>query len=466
MSDDSQDYHNGNDLIKRFEQMIQNNESYYFDVEQFEAIIDEYQSTLSYQKAIKALEYAYTLFPDNTSLILKEVQLLAGIGQLSKALSRLKVLEKFEPNNDEMLLTMAAVYSQLREHVKAIQYYQRALECCNEEEIDDIYLEVALEYENLERYDKAIDILKKAIRRSPENETLLYELAFCFDLAGLPAVCATFFQQFIDEHPYSFAAWYNMGNALQKLDKAEDAIEAYDYCLAIQHDFAPAYYNKAHALFKLERYQDALDVLEESYTIEPPQAPIYCHVGECFEKLGDYDKAMFYYNKSIQSDEYWADAYLGIGVVMDLQEKHMESLPFLDKAIALEPKNPDYALYKIEVLIKLKFFAEAQEIGEKLVKEFADNPDTWISLADVHYRSGDAQRALEIINEASLIHLGNSDVGYRRVVYLFETGHQVPAEELLQFLMSQDRQPLEDLEEYFPQILQLPLYITLKNENQ
>jgi tetratricopeptide (TPR) repeat protein len=176
MSEDPSDYHNTGDLISRFEQMIQQNESYYFDVEQLEAIIDGYQANLSYQKAIKALEYAYSLFPDNTALIIKEVQLLSGIGQLSKALSRLKVLEKFEPNNEEMLLTMAAVYSQLREHNKAIQYYKRALQICSEEEIDDVYLEIALEYENLEQYEKAIDTLKKGIERSPENETLLTRL--------------------------------------------------------------------------------------------------------------------------------------------------------------------------------------------------------------------------------------------------------------------------------------------------
>ena len=62
MSEDPSDYHNTGDLISRFEQMIQQNESYYFDVEQLEAIIDGYQANLSYQKAIKALEYAYSLF--------------------------------------------------------------------------------------------------------------------------------------------------------------------------------------------------------------------------------------------------------------------------------------------------------------------------------------------------------------------------------------------------------------------
>jgi tetratricopeptide (TPR) repeat protein len=464
MSEDPSDYHNTGDLISRFEQMIQQNESYYFDVEQLEAIIDGYQANLSYQKAIKALEYAYSLFPDNTALIIKEVQLLSGIGQLSKALSRLKVLEKFEPNNEEMLLTMAAVYSQLREHNKAIQYYKRALQICSEEEIDDVYLEIALEYENLEQYEKAIDTLKKGIERSPENETLLYEIAFCFELAGLPAVCAMYFQQFIDEHPYSFAAWYNLGNAFQKLDKSEDSIEAYDYCLAIQSDFAPAYYNKAHALFKLEKYAEALEVLEESYVHEPPQAPIFCHVGECFEKLNDYDKALFYYHKSIETDEYWADAYLGIGVVMDLQGKLAEAIPFLDKAIDLESKNPDYAIYKMEVLVKMEKFTEAISLGEKLVKEFPENEETWMALADAFFKFGNNEKALETMLDATLVHLSNPDIGFRRAVYLIELGKIQDAQELLHYLMQNESSQLSELEEYYPKVLQLPFYIQLKSD--
>jgi tetratricopeptide (TPR) repeat protein len=283
-------------------------------------------------------------------------------------------------------------------------------------------------------------------------------------MAGLPAVCAIYFQQFIDEHPYSFAAWYNLGNAFQKLDRSEESIEAYDYCLAIQSDFAPAYYNKAHALFKLEKYSEALEVLEESYVHEPPQAPIFCHVGECFEKLNDYDKALFYYHKSIETDEYWADAYLGIGVVMDLQGKLAEALPFLDKAIDLESKNPDYAIYKMEVLVKMEKFEESISLGEKLVKEFPENEETWMALADAFFKHGNSEKALEIMLEATLVHLSNPDIGYRRAVYLVELGKIQDAQELLHYLMQNESAQLSELEEYYPKILQLPFYIQLKSD--
>jgi tetratricopeptide (TPR) repeat protein len=178
----------------------------------------------------------------------------------------------------------------------------------------------------------------------------------------------------------------------------------------------------------------------------------------------DYDKALFYYHKSIETDEYWADAYLGIGVVMDLQGKLAEAIPFLDKAIDLESKNPDYAIYKMEVLVKMEKFEESISLGEKLVKEFPENEETWMALADAFFKNGNNEKALEIMLEATLVHLSNPDVGYRRAVYLVELGKIQDAQELLHYLMQNESAQLSELEEYYPKILQLPFYIQLKSD--
>ncbi|MEZ4799105.1 MAG: tetratricopeptide repeat protein [Flavobacteriales bacterium] len=90
-------------------------------------------------------------------------------------------------------------------------------------------------------------------------------MAYCFDTADRTAECTEYYLAFIEKHPYSFPAWYNLGNAYQKLDQLEEALDAYDYCLAIQNDFAPAYYNKAHALFKMDKFAEAISTFEESY---------------------------------------------------------------------------------------------------------------------------------------------------------------------------------------------------------
>jgi tetratricopeptide (TPR) repeat protein len=464
MSEDQNHHNDTRKLIDRYEMMVANDEAYYFDVDQFEEIIDFYWDQNKVQQAIQAVGYAYSLFPENTDIMLKESQLLAGIGQLTKALSRLKLLEKRDSANQDVLLTMGSIYSQLREHKKAIDYFKKALELAGEEFEDEIFLEIALEYENMDRFDKAIETLEEALRRQPENETLLYELAYCFDVMDRTAESIEYYKSFIDRFPFSFPAWYNLGNAQQKLELLDEALEAYEYCLAIQPDFVPAYYNKAHALFKLERYQEAIQTFEDTYTYEHPQAPVYCHIGECFEKLGELDKALFYYRKSIQTDEFYADSYLGIGVAMDLQGQTAEGIPFIERAVELEPDNPDYQLFLVEMLLKLKKVSEAEAITEMLVTRFPENEDVWMDHADVFFVKGEPKAALDIIDEGWNRNPQSSELGYRKVVYLLATGLKAEAEDLLLRLFRNDPEGLEEVESYYPEISSNLLYLELKRQ--
>lgn len=461
MNEDNRDQQHAEELVNRYEEMLAKNESWYFDIDQFEEIVDFYCDGVKFSQALKAIEYAYTLFPENADLMLREAQILAGIGHLSRSLSRLKALEKMEPRNEEVLLTMASIYSQLREHNKAISLYRKALELGGQEYEDEIRLEIALEFENMDRFDKAIETLQEALGRNPENESLLYELAYCYEATDRYEECIRYYQAFIDRHPFSFPAWYNLGNAWQKMDRLREAVEAYDYCLAIQTDFSPAYYNKAHALFKLEQYREAIQVLEESYACEPPQAPVYCHLGECFERLNELDKALFYYRKSIASDESYADAYLGIGMVKDLQGETGESIAFIEKAISLEPENPDYSLFLIEVLKKSGETGRAKTIALGLTERFSENEDVWMDYADLFFSAGEMDQALDVLKEAWQKIPNSNPIGYRRVACLLASGKTAEGEELMSRLAGSDPAGLDELAEYYPPVRQNMLFVEL-----
>lgn len=465
MSDEYRDQHHAVDLVQRYEQMLANNASWYFDIEQFEEIVDYYLENNKFQRALRVIEYAYSLFPENTTLMLRESQILSGTGNLTAALRKLKVLVEIEPS-EEVYMTMASIYSQQREHNTAVTLLKKALALGSPEYADEIYLEIAMEYENMERYDKAQEVLQEAIRKKPENEVLLYELAYVFDMSDKTAESIEYYNAFIEKYPFSFPAWYNLANAYQKAASYENALDAYDYCLAIQEDFTPAYYNKAHTLFKLDRFQEAVQVFEETYAFEPPQAPVYCHIGECFEKMQEYDKALFYYRKSIQTDEYYADAYLGIGITLDLQEKTIEGLRHIERAIELEPDNPDYFMFQTELLKKLGRLDEAETVMETVVARFQDNEDAWLDYSDVFFMKGDCVKALETLETGWQKCPQSNEIGYRKVAYLMHAGKKNEAEELLSRLAATAPAGLKDLAEYYPEIKSNLLFaeLSLKND--
>jgi tetratricopeptide (TPR) repeat protein len=207
------------------------------------------------------------------------------------------------------------------------------------EDRDEIYLDLAMEYENANNFRNAVAILKEAISYNPHNEGAIYEIAFCYDQLGEYENAINCYSDFIDENPYSFTAWYNLGNAYSKLENFEKAIWAYEYCIVINEEFGPVFFNLGSAFLSQERYADAIECFEKCTILDGEDPMALCYMGEAYEQLNDLVKARELYSKSVELAPLLPDAWLGLGIISDLEGKTEESLVFLHKAANLDPEN-------------------------------------------------------------------------------------------------------------------------------
>ena len=83
----------------------------------------------------------------------------------------LKKLLEIEPMNEEVLITLGAVYSQMSEHKLSIDCFKRALVFADKEAKREIRIDIALEYENMGAWQKAIRNLHEALEEDTLNET-------------------------------------------------------------------------------------------------------------------------------------------------------------------------------------------------------------------------------------------------------------------------------------------------------
>jgi tetratricopeptide (TPR) repeat protein len=446
-------------ILNRFEQMLKENKSFYFDVEELEDLAFYYSDHFQFNKALQVIEHAKSLFPHHLGLLIREGEIYTGMGQLHKALIVLKKAESWEEEKLDWLMAISVVYSQLHEHDKAILYLEQAIDMADGDNYDDISLELALEYQNANKVDRAISLLKKVIMHRPDSETLLYELAYCYESTDRMAEGMTFFALLVDERPFSFPAWYCLGNLQQHLEQFEDSIESYEFSIAIMPDFAPALINKAQAQFKSKQYAAAIVTLESTFHLEPPDATTYCHLGECYEKLEEVEKAQELYKKAIQLDDRCADAYLGMAVVMDFKEQHVEALAFARIAFEFDPNNDEYALVYMRLLSKLNLYEDAIEIAESLVQQHATDEESWAGYADIHLRMHKFQEALKVI-EAGLIWIpGSKMLSARKVVALYYNKQLLQAEDWLDATYeASDEVEYEELAVLFPLISQWTAY--------
>lgn len=110
MTEEFLPYYN-EELIKRFEEMVKNNETTFFDVDQFESIIDYYLDRQEINMLNTAIGYALAQHPGNSVMELKHAKLMILQGKNKRALKLLDGLEEIEPANTEIFYTKASLFS-------------------------------------------------------------------------------------------------------------------------------------------------------------------------------------------------------------------------------------------------------------------------------------------------------------------------------------------------------------------
>ncbi|MBU2019314.1 MAG: tetratricopeptide repeat protein [Bacteroidetes bacterium] len=344
MFDNEDEYYEGelSGDLESFEKYLKGGNIGYLDADRIEAVIDHYLISGQYVKAHKCAEYALTMFSFEPLFHLRLAQSLSAMGKLKEALNILATIERQTENDCEFLLTKAAIFSQLKDSKRAIGYFSSALKLANPEDKDEIYLDLAMEYENSNDYKKAIEILRQAIKHNPLNEGAIYELAYCFDQLGDYDKAIKCYSDFIDENPYSYTSWYNLGNAYSKIEDFDKAIWAYDYCILINEEFGAAYFNLGNAYLSAEKYLSAIEQFQKCIEIDGDDPVALCYIGEAYEQLDELPLARLYYQQSIDMAPLLPDAWLGMGIVHDLEGKTFEALPFILKAIELDGENSSY----------------------------------------------------------------------------------------------------------------------------
>ena len=114
-----------NDLVDRFEKMVKQHQSCYFDADELNVLLEHYLQENNIKKANLAADIAVKYHPNNPLIsIIKAKQLLAN-SHAQEALSTLRNSD-FDHNDADYQLTLGACYSDLGEHEKAIKAYMKA----------------------------------------------------------------------------------------------------------------------------------------------------------------------------------------------------------------------------------------------------------------------------------------------------------------------------------------------------
>ena len=133
-------------LMARLEKMLEGEENYFFDVEEFEELIEFQFFFGDLERAEKTIALALEQHPSTLGFLVKQAQLLLWNDKGENALQILSTVEAIDPYNADIFRTRGAIYSQMNRHNDAINELNKAAEVDESEDVGMIYVEIANEY--------------------------------------------------------------------------------------------------------------------------------------------------------------------------------------------------------------------------------------------------------------------------------------------------------------------------------
>ncbi len=211
---------------------------------------------------------------------------------------------------------------------------------------------------------------------------------------------------------------YNEGNQQLKSGNYSGAVESYDKALAIEKDYR-TYYQKGIALKKLNKLEDAKDAFESSLQQKNDFEAAYNALGGVYFSMGNYEKAVDNFEKVLKSaknenvksavKKNLAIAYAKMGNNAMTEGNSNKAIDYLQKAV-------DNNNYDAAYLALAKLYSELGDWDKSIsASESALKYRSSISKGGPYYYmgvaykgKGDTDKAKEMFNQAK------SDATYKK----------------------------------------------------
>ncbi len=311
-----------------------------------------------------------------------------------------------------------------------------------------------------------------ALKIDPHNETAILYLAAFYSTNNRPKEAVEYWNRYILLKPESAESYYQRGLSYQKLGELQKAEKSLEQTIAIKPESYEAYFALAQLYEQEGRYTDAVRECEQYLTFSPDNATILLYLGGLYYKVKDYDSAeevfkkaekinpsdttiIFWLGTVAEEKKDWKEAIKYFEILKEKEEtpmllarlsyyysfagKNSKASECLEKAVKLDPKNPN--LYYLAALSfsDLKKYSVAKKNFDEAIKLKPDFADAYFHMGIMYDDWGKFPEAEESLEKAIEIDPKNSAaLNYLGYSYAERGIKLEKAEALLQKALSLD----------------------------
>jgi len=202
-------------------------------------------------------------------------------------------------------------------------------------------------YLDLQRLDEAADEFRAALSLQPDDSSLWTDLGHTLSMNNEFKQACEAFQRAAELEPRNPEYAYNLGDNYLALENPEKALAFLVRAVQLSPDHRMAHYDLGLAFFELRRYEECAQSSIASLRSDPcmetqrsnPGVGATANIGLAYMNLGKFKEAEECFLRNLKL---MAPSYFNLGLVLFRQGLYERSLINFQRALELEPEDPEY----------------------------------------------------------------------------------------------------------------------------
>jgi protein O-GlcNAc transferase len=240
---------------------------------------------------------------------------------------------------------------------------------------------------------------ERLLQQAPTLLAALRMYAVVLMRAGAGREAIGTFRRVLARDPDDVESLANLAALLGGSDD-EESTRLLERALRLRPGMAALHYNLGNALLRRGRLDEALPRFDAALRLEPGLALAHNNRGSTLRRLGRLPEARAAFERAVALDPTLATARSNLGVALATRGDWSAALVHLEEAVRLDPSNLESRGELAGALVEAGRFERAFEEFERALALAPDNPSLWYNLGTALMRFGDVPRAIAVFGEA------------------------------------------------------------------
>ena len=348
--------------------------------------------------ADQAYVLALRLRSPNPATYFSMANRLLSNGKTTSALAAAQMAVAIAPTDPRSVNRLGVVFGQLGNTDMALKHFHQATEV--DPKFTEGYRNQATKYRQKKEYEKALEVLRRAIAVRPLEATNHNHLGDTLSLDDKPDAAIAAYRKAVELQPDNIS-WYNdLSDKLVAERRVDEAIALWERLIEIDPESSTPLNNLQVLLYREGRLDECIEIQERVVELDPDHYVVCGNMAYLYRLVGRIEDGKQVYRNALKLNDGDANLYNYFGSYLKEIEDYETAAEMYRTSVRVLPTGYYNYTNLADVLQKLDRDDEAVEVYRTLIKERPKESAPYQQLADLLWKQGRFDEVIPLFEQA------------------------------------------------------------------